>query len=151
MDMPYSATHSVTLRCGWSKPRRTTAVSLGPHPSMAAVRPLRMTEYLRKQDRGQPLAALERGLVGRTPGIEKLHQLFAGAVVIPFAVALDDGHELFERVEPPALAVERQREVKPCLMIGRIGRDFLFQFGKRTHRFRLLRERQRRLRRGDRR
>ncbi len=53
---------------------------------------------LRKQNRRQPLAAVQRGFVGRTPGLEELHQLLAGAVLVPFAVALDDGEQMIGRL-----------------------------------------------------
>src|SRR5262249_57155321 len=53
---------------------------------------------LSEQDRGKPLAAFDRRFIGRTPCVEKLHKLLARAVIIPFAVALDDCQQLFERV-----------------------------------------------------
>src|SRR5580704_18398714 len=56
------------------------------------------TSALRKQDRGQPLAPVDGGFVGRTPCIEELNELLAGAVVVPFAIALDDGDQVLERV-----------------------------------------------------
>src|SRR5580693_2263187 len=54
------------------------------------------TSALRKQDRGQPLAALDGGFVGRTPSIEKLDELLARAVVIPFTIAFDDRDQVLE-------------------------------------------------------
>src|SRR5271170_5910328 len=93
--------------------------------------PPRGLRKLREQDRRQPPAALDRGLVGRTPGLEKLHELLSRAVVVPFTVALDDADQLLQRVEPLALAVERQRKIEPRLMVERIGGDFLLQLGYR--------------------
>jgi hypothetical protein len=48
----------------------------------------------------------------------------ARAVIVPFAVAFDDRQQMFERIEPAAFAIERQRKVEARLMIERIGRDF---------------------------
>src|ERR1019366_9931047 len=70
--------------------------------------------------------------------IEELNELLAGAVIVPFAVAPDDADQLFERIEPLALAVEREREIEPRLMVERIGGYLLFQFGDRAKRLGLL-------------
>src|SRR6201987_5433017 len=82
---------------------------------------------LSEQNRGEPLAAFDRRFIGRTPGVEKLYQLLARAVIVPFAVALDDRHQMFERIEPSALAVKRERKIKTRLMIERVGGDLLFK------------------------
>src|SRR5712691_10720367 len=44
----------------------------------------------RKQNRGQALSAGDRCLVVGAPGVEQLHKLLAGAVIVPFAIAFDD-------------------------------------------------------------
>src|SRR5580700_5931563 len=105
---------------------------------------------LRKQNRRQPPAAFYRGFVSRAPCIEKLDKLLAGAVVIPFAIALDDADQLVERFHALALAVEREREIEARLMVERIGGDFLLQLGNRSERLGLLCKLKRRTRRCDR-
>src|SRR4029077_21040341 len=82
----------------------------------------------------------DRCFIGRTPGVEKLHQLLARAVIVPFAVALDDRQQMLERIEPAALAVKRERKIKGRLMIERVGGDLLFKLGNRPHGFGLLGE-----------
>src|ERR1051325_1084616 len=84
---------------------------------------LRADAPLREQHRGEPLATFDRGLIGGTPCVEKLHKLLARAIIIPFAVAFDDRQQMFERIEPPVFAVERERKIEARLMIGRIGGD----------------------------
>src|SRR5215510_1032925 len=78
---------------------------------------------LREQHRRQPFAPVDGCLVGRTPGLEELDQLLARAVVVPLAVALDDLDEVVDRLLAAALAVQRDGEVEPGLMVARIGRD----------------------------
>src|SRR5689334_14169330 len=55
---------------------------------------LREYARLREQNRRQPFSPLDGGLIGRAPCIEELHQLLSRAVLIPFAVALDDFKQL---------------------------------------------------------
>src|ERR1043166_4884498 len=93
-----------------------------------------------EQDRRQPPAALDGGLVGRPPGVEQLDQLLARAVVVPFAVAAHDFQQLVERFLALSFAVERQRQIEACLMIERIARDFVLERADWADRFRLLRE-----------
>src|SRR5712691_6179853 len=59
---------------------------------------------LREQDRRQLLAPGDGRLVGRAPGLEEHHELLARAVVVPFAVALDDVEEMVDRLLAAALA-----------------------------------------------
>src|SRR5262249_12859546 len=94
---------------------------------------------LRGHDRRQPLPAVHGGLVGRAPGLEELSELLAGAVVVPFAVALDDFDEVVDRLLAAALAVQGDREIEACLMVEQVGCDLFFQVGDRADRFRLLR------------
>src|SRR5450830_1483724 len=93
---------------------------------------------LRKQNRRQPLAAIQGGLVGRTPGLEELHQLLARAVLVPFAVALDDLDQVIDRLGALALGVEGYGKVEFRLMIEWIGENLFFQLRIRPERFRLL-------------
>src|SRR5580692_8156093 len=90
-------------------------------PDLAGRRPSRLaslapqgdgTSVLRKQYRRQLSAAFDGCFVSRTPGVEELHELLACAIVVPFAVALDDGDQLTERFGTLALTVERQRQVE---------------------------------------
>ena len=104
---------------------------------------------LREKYRRQPLAPFDRSFVGRTPGIEELNELLAGAVIVPFAIALHDGDQLFERIQPPAVAVERHREIESGLMVGRIGGDLLLKIGNGPSDLGLLGEIERRTRGGD--
>jgi len=60
---------------------------------------------LREQDRRQPLAPVNGGLIGRAPRLEELHQLLARAVVVPFAIAFDDGDQMIQRLFALAFAV----------------------------------------------
>src|ERR1700716_2150908 len=86
----------------------------------------------RKQDRRQPLAPRDRRFVGRTPGLEQLHELLAGAIVVPLAVAADDLDQVVERLGALAFGIEREREVEPRLVIERIGGNLLLQLGDRA-------------------
>src|SRR5713226_9289318 len=98
----------------------------------------------REQNRRQPLAPRDRRLVGRTPGLEELDRLLARAVVVPFAVALDDLEEVVDRRLALSLAVQRHREVEARLVIERVGGDLLLELGDRPDRFRLLEQVERR-------
>src|SRR5215831_4792268 len=82
---------------------------------------------LGKQNRRQSLAAVHGGLVGRTPGLEELNQLLARAVVVPFAIALDDLQQVIDGLLPLPLAVQREREIEARLMVERIGRYLGFE------------------------
>src|SRR5258708_28689771 len=93
----------------------------------------------RKQDRRQPLAPLHGGLIGRAPRLEELHQLLSRAVLVPFAVALDDFEQLSGRLSALARGIERSRKIESRLMIERVCGDFLFQLGDRAERLGLLR------------
>src|SRR5262245_3047874 len=107
--------------------------------------------YSREQDRRQPLAAFDGGLIGSAPGFEQLYELLARAVVVPFAVALDDLEQLRRRLAALAHRVQRGRKVEAGLMIERVCGDFLFELADRTDRLRLLGEIDRSLHRLDRR
>src|SRR3954470_15919280 len=61
---------------------------------------------LGKQDDRQALASLDGCIIRTAPGLEELHQLLAGAVVVPFAVALDDREQLLGGGGAVALHVE---------------------------------------------
>src|SRR5665213_2574505 len=106
---------------------------------------------LRKQNRRQPLAAFDRGRVIGTPGLEKLHELFAGTVLVPFAVALDDYKQMIGGLVAFAIGVKRGGEIKARFMIERIGRDLFLQLIDGTDRLGLLGDVERCARGGDRR
>src|SRR2546421_8457765 len=93
---------------------------------------------LGKQDDRQALASLDGCIVGAAPGLEELHELLARAVVVPFAVALDDREQLLGGRCPVALRIQRRRKVESGLMIERVCGDLLFQLGDRSQRFGLL-------------
>jgi hypothetical protein len=80
----------------------------------------------------QPLASIDRRLVGAAPRFEELHQLLARAVIVPLAVALDDFEQLVGRLGAIALGVKRGREVESRLMVERVCGDLLLQLGHRT-------------------
>src|ERR1700738_4264953 len=109
------------------------------HPPSDQVRGHAFAEYaLRKKDRRQPLAPLHGGLIGRAPRLEELHQLLARAVLVPFAVALDDFEQLTGRLSALARGVERGRKIESRLMIERVCGYFLFQLGHRSQRLGLF-------------
>src|SRR4051794_30170792 len=87
---------------------------------------------LREQDGREPFAAIDCRFIGRAPGLEELNELLAPAVVVPFTVALDDLDEVIDRLLAAAMTGEREREIEPCLVIERIGGDFLLQIGNRA-------------------
>src|ERR1700730_702280 len=131
----------------------------GPSASAAILRGSRCarapqddgTSALGKQNRGQPLAPVDGGFVGRSPYIEKLKELPGRAVVVPFAIALDDRDQVLERVGALALAVERQRQIEARLMVERVGGDLLLELVDRPECLGLLGKLQRGAGRGDRR
>ena len=67
---------------------------------------------LSEQDRREALSPLDRGFVGWTPGIEELDELLAGAVVVPFAVALDDVDQMLQRLAAARAALELAEQAK---------------------------------------
>jgi hypothetical protein len=77
----------------------------------------------REQNRRQPLASIDRGLVGAAPRLEELHQLLARAVIVPLAIALDDFEQLVGCFGAVALGVERGREIESRLMVERVCGD----------------------------
>jgi hypothetical protein len=61
-----------------------------------------------------------------------LHELLAGGIIVPFAVALDDFQQVIGGLAALAASVQCGGEVESRLMIERVGRDFLLEFGDRT-------------------
>src|SRR6266436_9166969 len=106
--------------------------------------PDRSAPALRKQNRRQPLSAIDGGLVGRAPGLEQLHQLFARPVVVPFAIALDDLEQVIDCLLTASLCIQREREIETGLVVERVRRDFLLEVGDRSDRLRLLAQLERR-------
>ena len=88
----------------------------------------------------QPLSSIHGRFIGAAPRLEELHQLLARAVLVPFAVALDDFEQLVGRFGAIALRVQRGRQIESRLMIERVCGDFLFQFGDRADGLRLFGE-----------
>src|SRR5512138_2203659 len=68
---------------------------------------------LRKQNRRQPLASLDGGFVCAAPCLEKLHELLARAIIVPFAIAPDDFEQLVGRFGTCTLRVQRGRQIEP--------------------------------------
>src|ERR1700687_2894841 len=95
---------------------------------------------LGEEDRRQPLASFDSRFIGRAPCVEKLHELLARAVIVPFAIAFHDCEQMFERVKPAAFAVERERKIEPGLMVELIGGDLLFKLADRSDRLGLFGE-----------
>lgn len=93
-----------------------------------------------EQDRRQPPSSLDGRLVSAAPGFEKLNQLFACGVIVPFAVALDDLEQVLSGLGAFAGSIERGRQVESRLMIERVCGYFLFQFSDGTNRLGLLGE-----------
>src|SRR4029077_11039659 len=92
-------------------------------------RHLRSRCWLGEKYRRQPLASIDGGLVGTAPRFEELHQLLARAVIVPFAIALDDFKQLIGRLGAVALGVERGGEVESRLMVQRVRSELLLQLG----------------------
>src|SRR5215475_3606725 len=86
---------------------------------------------LGEQDRRQSLSSFDGRLIGAAPRLEELHQLLARAVVVPFAVTLDDLEQLRGRLRALALRVQRGGKVEARLMIEWVCIDFLFKLGDR--------------------
>src|SRR3954453_18976377 len=69
-------------------------------------------EPSRKQNRRQPLASVHGGFVHAAPRLEELHQLPAGAVLVPFAIAPDDFQQLVGRFGAVAFRIECGRQIE---------------------------------------
>src|SRR5215510_2633784 len=104
----------------------------------ASRRPTRQPRALRKQNRRQPLTAIDGGLVGRAPGLEELDQLLARPVVIPLAIALDDPEQVIDGLLAAPLGIQRDREIEAGLMVERVRRDLLLELSDRSDRLCLL-------------
>src|SRR5581483_5694561 len=110
----------------------TRTATLGPRGDRRYRRLRHDRPPLREQDRRQPLASVDRRLVGAAPCLEQLHQLPARAVVVPLAIAPDDLEQLGRGLGAFALRVQRGGEVEPRLMIERVCGDFLFKLADRA-------------------
>ena len=66
-------------------------------------------------------------IVGRAPGLEELHQLLAGAVLVPGTVLADDGEQMVHRLLALAAGAERHGEIEAGLMVERVGGDLRFK------------------------
>src|SRR3984893_14044709 len=83
----------------------------------------------RKEQRGEFTPGADRRRIDRPPGVEKLQQLLARAIVVPGPVAFDDFNELGGRLLAPVLGIEQDGEIEPRLMVAGIGRDLTHQLG----------------------
>src|ERR1700730_9309644 len=83
----------------------------------------------RKKQRGEFAPGADRRRIGRSPGVEKLQQLLARAIVVPGPVAFDDFNELGGRLLAPILGIEDDGEIEPRLMVAGIGRDLSHKLG----------------------
>src|SRR6202047_5425838 len=86
----------------------------------------------------QPLASFDSGFIGRAPCVEKLHELLARSVIVPFAIAFHDCEQMFERVKPAAFGGERKRKTDPPLVAARLGGALLFKPADRSDLLALL-------------
>src|ERR1700754_4147586 len=84
--------------------------------------PAFINQASREEHRGQPAPSSKRRLVHRTPGLEELEKLLAGAFFVPITVAAHDFKEMVRSRLTIAARIEEQSEVEAGLMIGRIGR-----------------------------
>src|ERR1700716_1108883 len=112
----------MSMSCAYSY-RKT-----GAHPRIKSEGKL-LRDNSRKQNDRQPLASIHGRFIGAAPRLEELHQLLACAILVPFAVALDDFQQMVGRLGTVALRVERGRQIESGLMIERVCGDFLFKFG----------------------
>src|SRR3984893_9220934 len=83
----------------------------------------------RKKQRGEFAPGADRRRIGRSPGVEKLQQLLARAIVVPGPVAFDDFNELGGRLFAAILGIEEDGEIESRLMVVRIGRDLAHELG----------------------
>ena len=82
----------------------------------------------RKKQRGEFSPGADRCRIDRPPGVEKLQQLLARAIVVPGPVAFDDFNELGGRHLAPILGIEEDGEIETRLMVAGVGRGPVFQF-----------------------
>ena len=66
----------------------------------------------RKKERGEFSPGAYRCRIDRPPGVEKLQQLLARAIVVPGPVAFDDFNELAGRLLAPVLCIEEDGEIE---------------------------------------
>src|SRR5262245_16364651 len=104
----------------------------------------------RKQDRGKPPPAGDGGIVGRTPRLEKLHELLARAVLVPSAVPTHDFKEVADGIIALAAGIEREREIEASLVIEGVCCDAALEVAEIPERGGLLGKLDRRAGAGDR-
>src|SRR5205823_4492004 len=101
----------------------------------------------REHQRGQSPPRAERERVGRPHHLEKLDQLLAGGLLVPFAVALEQAQQFIDRLLALAGAEQRRRQLEPRLVVLRVLLQASLQLAGRAHRLlSLLGEFERRLR-----
>src|SRR6185437_13122740 len=75
-----------------------------------------------KEQRRQASASGNRQWIGRSPGLEELDELPAGAILVPFAAATNDIEKVVEPLLALTVADLGQRQVEAGLMVARIVR-----------------------------
>src|SRR4051812_22399214 len=126
---------------GRGKTGITTGQSCGPrYAAFVRIPYSRAVAASGKQDRGEPPPPRDRHLVRRAPGLEKLDELLASAVLVPTAIPTHDFKEVIDRFRTLPTGIEGDREVEPRLVIERVGFDPLLQIAEIAERSGLLGE-----------
>ncbi len=68
------------------------------------------------------------GILG-APGFEQLQKLLAGAVIVPGAVALEEGDQSLCRLKALALGIEHYGQIIARLVVVRVGGNGRFERG----------------------
>src|SRR5438094_9471822 len=82
--------------------------------------PLSLTPRLREHQRGQPPPRAQGQRVGRPHRLEEFDELLAGRLLVPFAVAPEQGQQLLYRRLALAAAEQRGRQFEARLVVVRI-------------------------------
>src|ERR1700730_6071694 len=99
-----------------------------PRGAMHAVG-ARICFHSRKKQHRELSPGADRCRIDRPPGVEKLQQLLARAIVVPGPVAFDDFNELGGRLLAPVLGIEEDGKIEPGLKVAGIRRDFSYKLG----------------------
>src|SRR5437879_434479 len=70
-----------------------------------------------EHQRGEPPSGTQGQRIGRSHGLEELHELLARGLFVPLAVALEQGQQLVDRRLALAAAEEPGGELEPGLVI----------------------------------
>src|SRR5690606_34165 len=77
-----------------------------------------------EHERGKSTPSLDRMRVLRSPGVKELDELLTRSLVVPVAIAAVDLQQMIHCTRLVATSREGKREIKPGLVIVRIGADF---------------------------